>query len=82
MLREDYGEQILDALRDCYSAGTHEEACPVRLDFHTEMEALSRETGRPLEQLMANRGVWRLFILARRAYDMGVESMARKEKQG
>lgn len=81
MLREDYGEQILDALMYCYSAGTHGEACPVRLDFHTEMEALSRKTGRPLEQLRANQGVWRLFILACRAYDMGAESRASKENR-
>lgn len=78
MQNTDIAGAVMSALCACYRAGADGEECPVRLDFKAELETLSGKTGRPLEQLKANRGLWRLFILARKAYDMGVKSKSQE----
>ena len=74
MRNTDIAGAVMSALCACSRAGADGEECPVRLDFQAEMETFSQEVGKPLDQLKANRGLWRLFILARKAYDMGVKS--------
>lgn len=79
MLREDYGGQILDALRDCYRAGADGKSRPFEGDFETELEAFSCSSGVSMERLRANRFMETMYKLANETYDIGAIDRARED---